>query len=202
MAVNPARSSRSVVVATSANSHGSRQPLKWSRNGGSVMSTAARAEHAAEVAGTAALRHQPAARHERPADAGEQPIVIEDPVKRRGAQHRVEDVDERQPTSRRRGRRAGGSEACRCRPGAARGARVPRRRLAQHRLRPIDGDDQPVPHRREQLGRQAPGAAAEIEDALVRFGREPFEYVPPPSELRIREAVIAFSVPIGHRDQR
>ena len=128
----------------------------------------------------------------------EQLIVITDPVKRGGAEHGVERVDERQ-------RRAVSTDEARADPSVPLVQSMwPMRlerfgcRLTQHRVGPIDGNDRPGAERPDQLRRQPAGPAADVEYALAWLRREPTEHAPSPLELRVRYAVISLSVPVRH----
>ena len=87
-------------------------------------------------------------------DAGEQTVVIENPVEGRGAEHGVECLDKRQrraiPPHVRRGVRRGLT------PG-----------LRQHRSGAVEAGDE-SPRLGRDLCRQTSGAAAKIEDPLTR----------------------------------
>ena len=76
------------------------------------------------------------------------------------------------------------------------------RRLPQHRLRTIDGDDSALPECRHQLGGQTAGATAEIEDPFAGLRCQTPEDAPAPFELRVRDPVISFCVPIRHKGAR
>ena len=142
-----------------------------------------------EVGAAAALRHQPPAGRQRGEQAAEQPIVIEHPVERRGAedgvgaagdrQRRGVGVDERDPAA----------DA-----GAHRGAR-----RGQHVGRLIDADGAPVRQPPgEQLGEPA-GAAADVEHRLVAAQRQAIEDGLAPGELRARHPVVGRGVPLARR---
>ena len=120
-------------------------------------------------------------------------------MERRRAEHGVEGVGERQVSAVGADEEHAGRQtivADRMRPLVP---DVLRRGLIEHRRRAIDADDEAVADRGEQLGRQPPGAAAEIENALARARRQPLEHAPAPPELRIRQSVIALRVPVSHR---
>ena len=173
---NPARSSRIIVVGTSANSQGSRQPPKCAAKAG-VLHQGRRPGSNRAIAGwarrrTAATKRPPGASAR--VHAREHRLVIRHPVQGRGAEYGVERIGERQ-------RRAVGQHVTRGRLGSVEascsgviGGRLAvrpaaSRSIASERSTPTTC---PCPIVLEQHGRQPGGAASEIEDALTWLGRQ------------------------------
>ncbi len=73
-----------------------------------------------------------------------------------------------------------------------------RRRLTQHRLGAIDGDDGSQPQCRGELRSQTTRPTAEIEDTFTCARCEPLQHTPAPPELRVGQQVIARRIPISH----
>ena len=141
-------------------------------------------EQALEVGASAALGDEPAARPERPVDAREQAVVIEDPMKRGRAVDGIECLDERQRS-----------------PVAAHEHGSLTAVLAgfvHHRRGPIEShDDTSRPD--GDFFRQTSGAAPEIENALVGPRVQAVEDFAPPAKLGVRKPVIARRVPVRHQ---
>ncbi len=194
---NPARSSRIIVVGTSANSQGSRQPREVHGEGGRPdQGLGPIAEHP-QVRTATALRDEASARRERAVHAREHSLVIGHPVQGRRAEYGVERI------SKREGRAVGANETQSARIGGSvvqRRHRRPTGRktggFAKHRFRAVDADDVTLPHLLEQDGRQPGGAASEIEDAFPWPGSQTLHDSPAPFELRVRDGMVAAGIPI------
>jgi hypothetical protein len=135
-----------------------------------------------DVALAAALRDQPAAGAQRGVQAGEQPLVVADPVKGGGREDRVHrplELEREQVADAQVGpgaqARAGGLDH---RGGLVEADRVPARQALDQRL----GD--------------APGAAAGVQHELVAAQLEPVEHVQAERLHGRGDAVVAGAVPL------
>jgi hypothetical protein len=137
------------------------------------------------VARAAALGDELAARLQRGVEAGEQPLVVVDPVEGGGAQDRVDGLVELEVQQVDGERLDAVAEAP---PG-----------LVDHRLRAVDRHHVAVRHPLQQQGGHPPGAAAGVEDPLVAAQVEPLQDVAAPRLLGRGDPVVRGGVPFAWR---
>ena len=139
--------------------------------------------HGRDVAGAAALGDEPAARPQRRVQPLEQPVVVGDPVERRGREDRVDRLVQLELEQ------VGGEHL---------DARAePLARLRHHRRRPVDRDDLAARQALDQRGGHAAGAAAGVEHALVAAQLEPVEHLAPHRLHRRRDPLVGLGVPVA-----
>ena len=136
----------------------------------------------------AALGNEAAARLQGRKDASKERRVVEHPVKRGRAEHRI-------GTPRNRQRRSiGASETHACRKPRH---EMPAGRL-QHVRRDVNRDDMSARKAFEQPFRQPARAAADVQHAFVALERQPRKHAHPPRHVRVRYAVIRLGIPFNH----
>jgi hypothetical protein len=128
---------------------------------------------ARDVGSTATLRLEPSAGNQRPAKVSEQPVVIEHPMERGGADDSIKDANERKVDE----------IAGHHRDTPAEARKMLARRM-QHVPREIDGDDTPAGQSFEQFGRQKSRAASGIKDKLTAAKMQPRQDFFAPTDLR------------------
>ena len=152
----PAARRRRSVASGVAKFHGPGQPPRRRRTARCARHDAERLDDVGDVARAAALGDQPAARLQRGVQAGEERVVVGDPVERRGREDRVDRLGELEL-----GEVGHGERRC--------GRRRARSRASlDHRRRAVDGDHAPARQALEQRRGDAAGAAAGVEHASRR----------------------------------
>ncbi len=135
-----------------------------------------------DVAGAAALRREPAAGLQRRVQAGEQPLMVGDPVERRRREdrvHRLVELELDQVRGERRDAALAG--------------------LGHHRLAAVDGDHRPIGNALDDECRDPAGAAAGVEDPLVALEIEAVDDIARHRGQGVRHPVVRGGFPFTRR---
>lgn len=141
-----------------------------------------------EIPDSAALSDEAPTTAEGSVNALEQPIVIVQPVERRGAEdgicRRVRDV-----------RR----EVCADELDAIAERRKPPARFLDHVRGAVDRDDATARQSLREHAREPSAAAARIDDGLTTFEWKAVEHAEPPVELRVGDTLVSLGIPFVRR---